>query len=100
LYWASSPDAKLNWIARNAGDETVCGLSAPARIVNVAGTRTLVAPPAGAEDLVEVVELVADVVELVAAGAELVLLVAVDALAADVVLDGVVLEMTLTLLEL
>jgi hypothetical protein len=50
--------------------------------------------------LVEVVELVADVVELVAAGAELVLLVAVDALAADVVLDGVVLEMTLTLLEL
>lgn len=39
----------------NAGEETVCGLTAPPSwIVNVAGTRTFVEPPAGAWERVPV----------------------------------------------
>lgn len=42
----------------NAGEETVCGLTAPPLwIVNVAGTRTFVEPPAGASERVLVFDL-------------------------------------------
>ncbi|MGB0095916.1 MAG: hypothetical protein WBP81_25675 [Solirubrobacteraceae bacterium] len=42
----------------NAGEETVCGLTAPPLwIVNVAGTRTFVEPPAGAWERVRVFDL-------------------------------------------
>jgi hypothetical protein len=50
-----SPDATVTSTATNAGADTLGGLSTPpARIVNVAGTRTFVAPPAGGNDVVVV----------------------------------------------
>ena len=43
-----SPETTVSEIARNAGAETVEGLTEPLReIVNVAGTRALAEPPAG-----------------------------------------------------
>jgi hypothetical protein len=47
--WAlPSPDITVSWIARNAGEETDDGVTAPpGPIVNVAGKRTRFAPPAG-----------------------------------------------------
>ena len=44
---APSPEISVSSIAMNAGEETECGFSVPPLpIVNVAGTRTFVAPPA------------------------------------------------------
>jgi hypothetical protein len=99
---APSPDATLTRIARNAGEETVRGLRVPpAWIVNVAGTRTFVAPPAGGEDLVELEELVLAAVEPVLVAAGLVLLaLGVEALAAGVVLVELVLAVAVALLVL
>jgi hypothetical protein len=51
-----SPETTDSWIARNAGEDTVLGLrTPPARITNVAGRRTFVAPPAGLVGVVAVV---------------------------------------------
>ena len=48
-----SPEATETCTATNAGADTLCGLSESSEpIVNVAGTRALVAPPAGAEEVV------------------------------------------------
>jgi hypothetical protein len=42
-----SADMAVTWTARNAGADTVAGLTPLARMVNVAGTRALPEPPAG-----------------------------------------------------
>jgi hypothetical protein len=42
-----SPETTVSATARNAGAETVAGLTPFARTVNVAGTRALLDPPAG-----------------------------------------------------
>ena len=48
-----SPETTVSEIARNAGADTVGGLTEPLReIVNVAGTRALADPPAGLSTLV------------------------------------------------
>jgi hypothetical protein len=47
-----SADIAVTWTARKAGAETVGGLTPLARIVNVAGTRALPAPPAGLDEAV------------------------------------------------
>jgi hypothetical protein len=48
-----SPETTVSEIARNAGADTVGGLTEPLReIVNVAGTRAFADPPAGFLELV------------------------------------------------